>query len=53
MHFGSKYMNTLKSFLIVAFSVPLMLLADKPVDTVQTESAASNENIVESKPVSV
>lgn len=46
-------MNTLKSFLIVTFSVPLILLADKPVDTVQTESAASNENIIESKPVSV
>jgi len=46
-------MNTLKSFLIVTFSVPLILLADKPVDTVQTEYAASNENIIESKPVSV
>ena len=46
-------MNTLKSFLMIAFSVPLMLLADKPVDTVQTASAANNENIIESKPVSI
>ena len=46
-------MNTLKSFLLITFSVPLMLLADKPVDTVQSESAASNENTIESKPVSV
>ena len=45
-------MNTLKSFLIVTFSVPLLLLADKPVDMVQAAST-DDENVVESKPVSV
>ena len=46
-------MNTLKSFLIVTFSVPLLLLADKPVDMVKTDAAANQENVLESKPVTV
>ena len=46
-------MNPLKSLLIVTFSVPLLLLADKPVDVVQKESASSDGNIIESKPISV
>jgi iron complex outermembrane receptor protein len=46
-------MNTLKSFLIVTFSVPLLLLADKPVDMVKTDAAANQENVLESKPVAV
>jgi iron complex outermembrane receptor protein len=46
-------MNTLKSFLIVTFSVPLLLLADKPVDMVKTDAAANQESVLESKPVAV
>jgi iron complex outermembrane receptor protein len=46
-------MDTLKSFLIVSFSIPLLLLADKPVDIVKTDAAASQENVLESKPVTV
>jgi iron complex outermembrane receptor protein len=46
-------MNILKSFLIVTFSVPVLLLADKPVDMVKTDAAANQENVLESKPVAV
>ena len=46
-------MNPLKSFLIFTFSVPLLLLADKPVDMVEKESTSSDESTIESKPVSV
>jgi iron complex outermembrane receptor protein len=46
-------MNILKSFLIVTFSVPVLLLADKPVDMVKTDAAANQESVLESKPVAV
>ena len=45
-------MNTLKSFLIVSFTIPLLLLADKPLDMVQAAST-NDKNVVESKPVAV